>query len=93
MIQYDHIRCPNDAGRIPQVGQHCERPGLLVRFFWCRYCEELFAVVGEDGSGVRVAASFSKDRQTGEWAIWKTLGNERDVEAATVALPHLGPLE
>ena len=76
-------RCPNDGRMIPQVGQHRDWPQPLVRFYWCRPCEELFAFVGENEFGGRFAVSFTPDRESGGWWVEKVADSERDVQLAS----------
>ena len=85
------IRCPEDGGLIQQIGGG--RSGLSpgVRLFWCRYCSELFAFVGENESGGRLAASFGWGGDG--WRVWKAHGSERDVRRAIAAVSQLGPPE
>ena len=41
--------CPNDAMFIPQVAELLDGD-VLVRFFWCWWCMELSAFVGDPGT-------------------------------------------
>jgi hypothetical protein len=75
------INCPNDATKIPQVAEVLEA-AQPVRFFWCRFCLELFAFVGEPG---RLAAGFGEDGQGG-WRVFRTVGSSSDVELAKAAV-------
>lgn len=71
--------CPNDGCVIPMVAELRNWPSPLVRFFWCHWCQELFAIVGENELGGRLTASFSYDREKATFAAWKTFGDARDV--------------
>ena len=82
-------RCPNDAMLIPKVAEACAG-AEPVRFFWCRSCMELFALVGET-SGGRWAASFGQDFEAGGWKLWKASGSERDVQLSVDAVSRVPP--
>jgi hypothetical protein len=81
--------CPNDAARIPLVAEHRDWPSPAVRFFWCPWCAELFAFVGENELGGRFAGSFAYDRARRQFVPWKTGREPRDVGLAEAALPRL----
>jgi hypothetical protein len=85
-------RCPNDASVIPLVGVHREWPQLVVRFFYCPFCDELFAYVGDSDLGGRYAGSFARERDSHEWRVWKRGDSERDLELATKAVEQIWPL-
>jgi hypothetical protein len=78
------ICCPNDATRIPQVAEVLEA-AALVRFFWCRFCMELFAFVGE---ARRLAAGFAEDGQGG-WRVFRSVGSDPDVQVAKAAVSRV----
>ena len=81
--------CPNDAARIPQVAEVLSG-AEPVRFFWCRYCSELFGFVG-DPPNERLAARFACDRGN-RWRIWRREGAEDDVLSAVEAVVQV-PLQ
>ena len=80
--------CPYDSGPIPQVGQHRDWPQPLVRFYWCKSCTALFAFVGENEFGGRLAASFSREKELDGWRVSEA-GSERDVRLAIAAIEHI----
>lgn len=82
-------RCPNDRTVIAQVAQHRHWPQPLVRFYWCPYCEELFAFVGENELGGRFAVSFVPDQEATGWQAGRVVGSERDAQAAIAAVRHI----
>jgi hypothetical protein len=63
-------RCPNDAGRIPQVGEAPCHEGSPVRFYWCKYCTELFAFLRDEHYGWQCIVSFSHNGKGG-YQLWK----------------------
>jgi hypothetical protein len=79
--QKQTMRCPNDSCVIPLVAELRRRPKPLVRFFWCRWCQELFAFVGENEIGGRFAASFAFDEKTNRFTLWKQVASQ-DAEVA-----------
>jgi hypothetical protein len=82
-------RCPNDGGLIPEVGQCRAGMAPLIHFYWCKYCEELFAFVGDRESGSRFAASFSWHQGSGQWRVWKAGASEADVQSAVEAVVQM----
>ena len=81
--------CPNDALLIPKVAEACDG-AEAVRFFWCRSCMELFALVGKASRG-RWAASFAQDVGADGWKLWKATSSERDVQLAVDAVSCVPP--
>lgn len=80
-------QCPIDAGIIPQVAEiHVEDKS--VRFFWCLFCEDLFAFVGESR---RFAAGFARGKHAGWWVFHRG-SIDREVELAEAAISRLPPL-
>ena len=80
------FRCPMDGCLIPQVAEVCVG-SEKVSFFWCKWCEELFAALGEPD---RDAADFAKDDQGG-WRVFRALGSESDVQLAMAAAAQVNP--
>jgi hypothetical protein len=82
-------RCPNDGALIPLVSVGRAWPKPEVRFFWCHWCGELFAFVGANEAGGRLAASFGYDPEQKTFFLWKTFGIPTDVEIVREALSSL----
>jgi hypothetical protein len=59
-----------------------------VRFYWCGWCQELFAFVGENALGGRGAGSFIRDDSDG-W-LHESCGTEEDVALALSAINQIG---
>jgi hypothetical protein len=74
-------RCPNDAAPISQVAEVVVKDEP-VRFLWCKFCMELFAVVGQPG---RPAAGFAADGRGG-FRLFRIIGSEPDVQIAVAAV-------
>jgi hypothetical protein len=53
--------CPNDGGRIPLVAEISFQGGAPVRYYWCRFCQELFAYLRDPHYGWRCVVSFRFD--------------------------------
>jgi hypothetical protein len=77
------IGCPNDSGPIPLVE---ESPDFysIIRWYWCQYCGELFAFLGEDS-----VASFRFDEESDAFILWKASGPASDVELTQKAVAKL----
>jgi hypothetical protein len=78
--------CPNDAGLIPQVAEVLDG-AEPVRLFWCGFCMELFAFVGEPG---RLAAGLAEDGRGG-WRVFRATGSRADLQAAVAAASRVKP--
>ena len=63
--------CPNDGGKIPLIAESPCHEGSPVRFYWCGYCEELFAYLKDEFYGWQYISSFSHDKTDG-YKPWKT---------------------
>jgi hypothetical protein len=70
--------CPNDGGRIPLVAELPCHEGSLVRFYWCRWCSQLFSYLRDEHYGWQCVASFSHDQAEG----YKPWGMPRDIPFA-----------
>jgi hypothetical protein len=88
-MQADQFRCLRDGCAIPLVAEHRDWPEPQVLFYWCWYCRELFAVVGDDVLGGRSTGSFVYHEADG-WLRHLPGGTERDVELATSAIARIG---
>jgi hypothetical protein len=51
--------CPNDGGGMPAVAELPCHDGSPVRFYWCRFCRELFAYLKDEHYGWQYIASFT----------------------------------
>jgi hypothetical protein len=84
------VPCPEDAGRIPQVAE--VRVGLrVVRFFWCKFCCELFAFVGDADARGELTAGFAWHTASGGWLVFTERGAAENVELARSAVAVVGP--
>jgi len=83
-----HCRCPEDAGVIPLVDEFRNWPSplVVVRFFWCHWCNELFAFGGDNGPGSRLAASFAYDKGKATFVLWEAFGNADDIKLVEEAM-------
>src|ERR1700722_11051317 len=84
------MRCCNGGCVIPLVAEHRRWPKPGVRFYWCHWCAELFACVGEDEFGGRFAASFSFDQNDERFTLWKSGDCAADVELAREVIADVG---
>ena len=83
MIDQNRVmRCRNDGCMIPLVSEHRHGPKPMVRFFWCPWCQELFALVEENEFARRFAASFDFDQKEKRFTLWKSGDSPRDAEFA-----------
>jgi hypothetical protein len=57
--------CPEDGGQIPLIAELPCHENSPVRFYWCRYCAELFAYLKDEYYGWQYVASFSHDTVEG----------------------------
>jgi hypothetical protein len=73
------------------VREFRQQPGPVVRFYWCRWCEELFAYVGEGERGERYVASLNYNQIGQTWGWWKMEGSTTDVELVREAMAALPP--
>ena len=88
MMQWDdYIPCPMDGGLIPEVGRRHDGPPPCVRFYWCKSCGLLFALV----NGC-MAAAVIEGYRAGERRVWEVYGPESNVRLAVGAVSHLGPV-
>jgi hypothetical protein len=83
-------RCLNDGMVISMAGIHCEGTDPVIRFYWCRYCKELFAFAGDNEFGGRYAGSFVQDVSLGGWRLLKSGDLEGDVQLAIAAIRQVG---
>jgi hypothetical protein len=81
----ERYACPNDGMMIPMMVD-VQVEAELVQFFWCWWCAELFASVGNP----RRAAGRFKRAGSG-WQLVQSEGAERDVRLAVAAVSHVGP--
>jgi hypothetical protein len=98
------FHCRNDACVLPLLAERRRRPWPPVRFYWCVYCVELYAVVGETADEGRHAGLFTYDLKAGCFTLARPGQRARDTElacslASEVALPptavrrYVGPEE
>jgi hypothetical protein len=60
-----------------------------VFFYWCKWCRELSAVVGEDELGRRDAGTFGYDQKTARFVLRMAFGAPKDIERALAALSQI----
>lgn len=74
-----------DAGPIPLVGEHRVKSQTLIRFYYCRFCEQLFAFTTYDDTGEGLVASFERSTTGGTWELLTSSGPEMLVRIAQTA--------
>jgi hypothetical protein len=57
--------CPNDGCTLPLVAEFPCHERSPVRFYWCGYCNELFAYLRDEHYGWQYVVSFFPDRAGG----------------------------
>lgn len=87
----EYTPCPMDAGPIPLVGEHRVKSQPLIRFYYCRFCEQLFAFTAHRRIGDGLVASFRRQTPGGEWELLDRSGAEPLVEIARAAIAILKP--
>lgn len=85
--------CPMDAGPIPLIGEHRTKSQPLIRFYYCRFCDHVFAFTataqGRIGEGL--VCSFGRQTPGGEWELLVRAGAEPLVGIAQVAFAAMKP--
>ncbi|MEQ1793854.1 MAG: hypothetical protein ABL970_06650 [Nitrospira sp.] len=80
-----------DSGPIPLVGEHRTKSQPIIRFYYCRFCEQLFAFTTCDDTGEGLVASFGRSTTGGRWEIRTSSGPEMLVRIAQTATRTLQP--
>jgi hypothetical protein len=80
-----------DAGPIPLVGEHRVKSQPLIRFYYCRFCGQLFAFTACDDTGEGLVASFERSTPGGTWELLTSSGPEMLVRIAQTAARTLRP--
>jgi hypothetical protein len=76
------IRCRNDACPLSLLAERRRRPWPPVRFYWCVYCVEVYALVGETEAEGRFAGLFTFDLKTRSFTLARRGQNAKDTELA-----------
>lgn len=80
-----------DSGPIPLIGEHRSQSQPLIRFYYCRFCNQVFAFTADRRTGERLVASFSRQTPGGNWELLERSGAEPLIELAQAAIATLKP--
>lgn len=83
--------CPMDAGPIPLIGEHRTKAQPLIRFYYCRFCDQVFAFTVHRWTGEGLVASFRRQPPGGKWELLARSGAEPLIEIAQAAIVTLRP--
>ncbi|MDP3090914.1 MAG: hypothetical protein Q8N04_09565 [Nitrospira sp.] len=85
--------CPLDAGPIPLIGEHRTKSQPLIRFYYCRFCDQVFAftATAQRRIGEGLVASFRRQSPGGKWELLDRSGAERLGGIAQAAIATLKP--
>lgn len=80
-----------DGGSIPLIGEHRTESQPLIRFYFCRFCNQAFAFTAHHRIGDGLVASFSREETGGKWKLLAGSGAEPLIKIAQAALETLRP--